>query len=148
MPYNTYKEEVAKLGLSFFKHESKLSIALSSRIVDDEFNQNLRILVIKITNTGKKTAVIKSIKIKIPRNEFEAVPTFLSSESLPYELKEGEICLAEASIKGLVQKLLNEKHSKKVRLLIEVEDEDGKIHRPMASLMFDLDKLRGKYCTK
>jgi len=136
------------LGLSFFKHESKLSIALSSRLANDELNQNSRILIIKITNIGKKTAVIKSIKIKVPRNEFEAIPKFLSSESLPYELKEDEVCLAETSIKELVQKLIDGKYSKKVKLLITVEDEDGKIHRPMASLMFDLDKLRGKYYTK
>jgi len=139
---------VTKLGLSFFKHESKLSIALSSRLVDDELNQDSRILIIKITNIGGKTAVIKSIKINVPRNEFEVIPKFLSSESLPYELKEGEVCLAETSIKELVQKLIDEKYSKKVKLLIIVEDEDGKIHRPMASLMFDLDKLRGKYYTK
>jgi len=125
---------VTKLGLSFFKHESKLSIALSSRLVDDELNQDSRILIIKITNIGGKTAVIKSIKINVPRNEFEVIPKFLSSESLPYE--------------ELVQKLIDEKYSKKVKLLIAVEDEDGKIHRPMASLMFDLDKLRGKYYTK
>ena len=136
------------MGLSFFKHESKLSIALSSRLVDDELNQYSRILIIKITNIGKKTAVIKSIKINVPHNEFEVIPKFLSSENLPYELKEGEVCLAETSIKRLVQKLIDEKYSKKVKLLIAVEDEDGKIHRPMASLMFDLDKLRGKYYTK
>ncbi|MEA3313795.1 MAG: hypothetical protein U9Q18_05410 [Caldisericota bacterium] len=136
------------MGLSFFKHEAKLSIALSSRLVDDELNQNLRILIIKITNIGNKTAVIKSIKIKVPRNEFETIPKFLSSESLPYELKEGEVCLAETSIKKLVQKLIDGKYSKKVKLLITVEDTDGKIHRPMASLMFDLDKLRGKYYIK
>jgi len=132
------------MGWSLFKAEAKLSVVVSDRI-SDKSDDNSRIFVIKVANIGKKTAMVKSIRIKPHHGSFELSPKFLGSDNLPYKLEEGENCLAEISIKDLIHGLIDAGYVGKTKLLVEAEDSEGKVHRSMKSLMFDLNKLRKKY---
>ncbi len=133
------------MGWLLFKEETNLVVTLLSRASDREIDRGSSILTIRITNKGKKTASIKSIKIKSFHNKFEFTPKFLSADNLPYKLNVGEKCFAETTIKELTQQLVRKGYSKKAKLWVDVEDSTGKVHRSIASLLFDIDKLRKKY---
>ncbi len=133
------------MGWSFFKEETKLVVTLLSRANDREVEGGSSILTIRITNRGRKAASIKSIKIKSNHGKFEFAPKFLTADNLPYNLEVGEKCFAETTIKELVQQLVSKGYDKKVKVWVDVEDSTNKIHRSMASLLLDIDKLRKKY---
>jgi len=96
-------------------------------------------LFVTVANPSNRTITVDIPRIKVADASL-VLPVPQSNIRFPHELREGQNCMVWIEMKELADFLIQNHYQGRVKLLVEVEDDLGKMHRSKAYWRFDVNE--------